>query len=92
MIQAMNNGETRWHKYGQVQVYARHSEGKPMSADAMDEDEKAIDAIADVLQDAGFGVLRERVPRAGRVFHRLRALWVGTGAPPENPFASVGKE
>jgi hypothetical protein len=90
MNEETNNGEVRWHKFGQVQVYARRDdEGQLTRADAIDEDEGRIRALADQLQHAGYGVLRERVPRAGRVFHRLRALWVGPGEPPEDPFGTI---
>jgi hypothetical protein len=87
MNETTNNGEAKWHKFGQVQLYARRDgDGRPIRADAIDEDEGQIRTLADRLQRAGYGVLRERVPRAGRVFHRLQALWVGPGTPPEDPF------
>jgi hypothetical protein len=89
MAETDSKGETKWHKIGGVQVYARRDdEGKPTKADAIDEDEAEIRKIADRLQKSGFGVLRERVPRAGRVYHRLNALWASDGDPPENPFAN----
>jgi hypothetical protein len=59
-----------------------------VKADAIDEDDAQIRAVADRLQRAGYGVLRQRNPRAGRVYHRLQAVWAGPGDPPENPFAS----
>jgi hypothetical protein len=85
--QGLNNGDAKWHKVGAVQVFARRDgRGRPTKADAIDEDDDAIRAIADRLQQAGYGVLRERNPRAGRVYHRLQALWTGPGDPPEDPF------
>jgi len=89
MIQGDRKGETKWHKVGSVQVYARRDEsGKATKADAIDEDEAEIRRIADRLQHAGYGVLRERAPRKGRVYHRLNALWAGDGDPPEDPFSN----
>lgn len=87
MNELLNSGEVKWHKLGDIQLFARRDgDGRPTRADAIDEDEGQIRAVADRLQRAGYGVHRERVPRAGRVYHRLRALWVGAGAPPEDPF------
>jgi len=72
-----------------VQVYARDDgRGRPTRLSAIDEDDRKIREIADRLQEAGYGVLRERNPRAGRVYYRLNATWVGPGEPPENPLAS----
>ena len=69
-----------------VQVYARKDEhGRPTKLDAIDRDETKIRQIADRLQRVGYGVLRMRSPRAGRVFHRLNATWAGRGEPPANP-------
>jgi hypothetical protein len=86
MDESTNNGEARWHRFGPVQLYARRDAGgRPVKADAIDEDEGRIRTLADRLQHAGYGVLRERVPRAGRVYYRLRALWAGPGEPPEDP-------
>ncbi len=88
MAEADPKGETKWHKVGGVQVYARRDEqGRPTRVDAIDEDEAEIRRIADTLQKGGYGVLRERVPRKGRVYHRLNALWVGHSNPPEDPFS-----
>src|ERR1700748_1717651 len=85
----LNNGDNKWHKVGRVQVFARRDDrGRPVKADAIDEDDDQIRAIADRLQRAGFGVLRERNPRAGRVYHRLQAVWVGPEDPPEDPFGA----
>lgn len=83
----LNSGDARWHKVDGVQVFARRDDrGRPTKVDAIDEDDVAIRDIADQLQRAGYGVLRERAPRAGRVFHRLQALWAAPGEPPEDPF------
>jgi hypothetical protein len=41
--------------------------------------------LVDLLLKAGYGVLREGVPRAGRVYHRLPAVWAAPGDPPVNP-------
>jgi hypothetical protein len=88
MDQATNAGKTKWLKFGDIQLFARRDEsGKPTRADAINEDESQICALADQLQKAGYGVLRERVPRAGRVYHRLRAVWAAAGDPPEKPFS-----
>ncbi len=88
MAEEGQKGETKWHKMGRVQVYARRdAAGRPVKADAIDEDEAAIRRIVDRLQKAGYGVLRERVPRAGRVYYRLNALWTGQTDPPEDPFS-----
>ena len=84
---AEDEGESKWHRVGRVQVYARRDDqGRPTKTDAIDEDREAIGRIADRLQHAGYGVLRERTPRKGRTYYRLNALWVGDGDPPENPF------
>jgi hypothetical protein len=60
--------------------------GKPSKLDAIDQDEAKIRDIADRLQRRGFGVMRKRDPRAGKVYHTLRASWVGKGDPPDDPF------
>jgi hypothetical protein len=86
----LNNGDAKWHKVGAVQVFARRDgRGRPVKADAVDEDDQQIRAIADQLQRAGYGIARQRNPRAGRVYHRLQAVWTGPGDPPENPFATA---
>jgi hypothetical protein len=70
-----------------VQVYARPDEqGKPTKVDAIDPDEGKIRAIADRLQRLGYGVMRQRSPRAGKVFYILRGTWADEGEPPEHPF------
>ena len=35
--------------------------------------------IADRLQRRGYGVMRQRHDRAGRVYHVFKATWVGNG-------------
>ena len=70
-----------------VQVYARKDEeGKPSSLDAIDQDEGKIRDIADRLLRRGFGVMRQRSPRAGKVFYLFKATWAGPGEPPDDPF------
>lgn len=87
---SVKSGETRWYKFGDVQVYARRDDaGRVPKADAIDEDLDQIRGLAHQLQQAGYGVLRERVPRAGRVYYRLRAHWAGRGIPPSSPPGSV---
>ena len=87
-VGTLNNGDAKWHKVEGVQVFARRDDqGRPSKADSIDDDKAKIDRIADRLQHAGFGVIRERNPRAGRVYYRLKAVWVGQGDPPENPFS-----
>jgi hypothetical protein len=81
--------QTKLPAFQGVQVYARNDDrGRPTKVSAIDEDDGKIRAIADRLQRAGYGVLRERNPRAGRVYHRLNATWVGPGEPPENPLVA----
>ena len=85
----MSDPQTKLPLFQGVQVYARKDDrGRPTCLSAIDEDDGKIRAIADRLQRVGYGVLRERNPRAGRVFHRLNATWVGPGEPPENPLAA----
>ncbi len=86
-VGSLNSGDAKWHKVDGVQVFARRDgRGQPTKVDAIDEDDEAIRITADRLQRAGYGVRRVRVARAGRIFHRLQALWVAPGDPPENPF------
>jgi hypothetical protein len=73
-----------------VQVYARRDEvGRPSDVDAIDQDEAKIRAIADRLQRLGYGVMRQRSPRAGKVFYLFKATWAGPGEPPDDP---LGRE
>lgn len=82
--------ESKVHVIDGVQVYARRDdEGKPSNLDAIDQDEGKIRDIADRLQRRGFGVMRQRNPRAGKVFYTLKATWAGDGEPPEDPFSGV---
>lgn len=82
--------ETRLHSIDGVVVYARKDEhGKPSILDAIDQDEQKIRTIADRLWRRGFGVMRQRNPRAGKIFYLLKALWTGPGEPPDDPFDQV---
>ena len=84
----MNGPQTKLGHFEGVQVYARDDDrGLPSKVNAIDDDEEKIRGLADLLQAVGYGVLRERNPRAGRVYYRLKATWVGPGDPPENPLA-----
>ncbi len=83
---ATSDQGTKLHTYQGVQVYARKDkEGRPSIIDAIDQDEQKIREIADRLQRRGFGVMRKRDPRSGKVFHILKASWVGQGEPPKDP-------
>lgn len=78
--------QTKLPPFEGVPVYGRKDErGRLVKLNAIDEDDRKIRAIADRLQRTGYGVLRERNPRAGRVYHRLNATWAGPGEPPEDP-------
>ena len=67
-------------------VYARKdAEGRPTKVDAIDQDGRKIRDIADRLQRRGFGVMRQRDHRAGKVFYALKAIWAGAGEPPDRP-------
>ncbi len=79
--------ETKLHRVDGIQVYARMDEHKkPIKVDAIDQDEGKILAIADRLQRRGYGVMRQRNPRAGKVFFTFKASWAGDGEPPDDPF------
>ncbi len=79
--------ESKLHVVDGVQVYARmDEEGKPSNLDAIDQDEGKIRDIADRLFRRGFGVMRQRSPRAGKVFYLFKATWPGPGEPPDDPF------
>jgi hypothetical protein len=79
--------ETRLHTIDGVVVYARKDkQGKPSLLDAIDTDERKIRAIADHLWRRGFGVMRQRNPRAGKVFYLFKAKWAEAGEPPDDPF------
>ncbi len=80
-------GETRLQTIGGVVVYARKDEhGRPSILDAIAQDEEKIQTIADRLWRRGFGVMRQRNPRAGKVFYLFKATWAGSGDPPDDPF------
>ncbi len=79
--------EANLHEVDGVPVYARKDkDGRPTLVDAIDQNEAKIIAIADCLQRRGYGVMRQRNPRAGKVFYTLKATWAGVGEPPEDPF------
>jgi len=79
--------EANLREFDGVPVYARKDgEGRPTKVDAIDQDEQKIRAIADHLQRRGYGVMRQRNPRAGKVFYTVKATWAGDGEPPEHPF------
>jgi hypothetical protein len=70
-----------------VVVYARKDEhGRPSLIDAIDRDQPKITSIADRLWRRGFGVMRTKSHRAGKVFYLFRAAWPGPREPPEDPF------
>ena len=85
-----SHGQPRESKLGVIDgvtVYARRDdEGRAAFVDAIEEDESAIRDIADRLQRRGYGVMRKRDPRAGKVYHLFKARWAGDGPPPEDPF------
>jgi hypothetical protein len=84
--------ESRLHEVDGVQVYARMDErGLPASLDAIDQDEGRIRDIADRLYRRGFGVMRQRSPRAGKVFYLFKATWPGPGESPQDPFDDRGQ-
>ena len=79
--------ETRIYVFRGVQVHRRKdAQGHFTLLDAIDEDEKKIHQIADRLQRHGYGVMRERHNRAGRVYCTCKATWAGRGIPPDDPF------
>jgi hypothetical protein len=82
----LNYEESKLCKVGMVQVYGRRDDrGELTMIDAFDEDEDKIVEIADRLHQVGYGVVRRRKPRAGRVYYRLQATWAGPGDPPKHP-------
>ncbi len=73
-----------------MQVYARKNDAdKPAELDAIDLDKAKIDAIADRLFRRGYGVMRQRKTRAGKVRYLLKATWAGAGQPPDDPFEGL---
>lgn len=70
-----------------IVVYARKdNSGRPSIVDAIDQDERKIGFIADQLWRRGFGVMRQKSHRAGKVFYLFKAKWARPGSPPEDPF------
>jgi hypothetical protein len=73
-----------------VQVYARKNEAdKPAEIDAIDLDKAKIDAVADRLFHRGYGVMRLKKTRAGKLHYLLKATWAGSGQPPDDPFEGL---
>jgi hypothetical protein len=80
--------ETKLTKIDGVQVYARkNGEGRPAVLDAIDLDKSKIEAIADKLARRGYGVMRRRKSRAGKVRYLFQATWAGDGPPSDEPLA-----
>ncbi len=69
-----------------VQVYGRLDEqGRASELDAVDNDEDRIARLADRFQRQGYGVMRWKHPRAGKIYYMLDATWAGNGPPPDGP-------
>jgi hypothetical protein len=82
--------ETKLKKVDGVQVYARKNDAsKPAVLDAIDLDKSKIEAIADKLSRRGYGVMRQRKPRVGKVRYLFQATWAGDGQPPDEPLAGL---
>jgi hypothetical protein len=82
-----DQGEIRVHTIDGAVVYARRDkQGKPALLDAIDTDARKVREIADHLWRRGFGVMRQRHPRAGKVFYLFKAIWAEDGEPPDDPF------
>ncbi len=82
--------ETKLKTIDGVQIYARKNDaGKPAELDAIDLDKSKIDAIAEKLSKRGYGVMRQRKARAGKVNYLLKARWAGDGQPPDDPFEGL---
>ena len=80
--------EVKTYEFNGIQVYGRKGpDGAFTELDAIDGDEKKIRDIADLLQQRGYGVMRQRQARAGRVYELFKATWIGPGAPPGDPFS-----
>jgi hypothetical protein len=80
--------EAKTHQVDGIQVYGRKGpDGKLSIVDAIDVDEGKILEIADRLQRRGFGVMRQREARAGKMYFLFKATWAGAGDPPDDPFA-----
>ncbi len=83
-----SNRDVRTYEYKGIQVYGRKGpDGAFTELDSIDGDEKKIREIADFLQRRGYGVMRQRQARAGRVYELFKATWIGIGPPPDDPFA-----
>jgi len=82
--------ETKLKVIDGVQVYARKTDAdKPAELDAIDLDQSKIDAIAEELSRRGYGVMRRRKTRAGKVRYLLKATWAGEGQPPDDPLEGL---
>ena len=82
--------ETKLQTIDGVQVYARKNDaGKPAELDAIDLDKSKIDAIAEKLSRRGYGVMRQRKARAGKVRYLFKATWAGDGQPPDDPLEGL---
>jgi hypothetical protein len=82
--------ETKLKEIDGVQVYARENDaGKPAELDAIDLDKSKIDAIAEALARRGYGVMRRRKIRAGKVRYLFKATWAGDGQPPDDPLEGL---
>src|SRR5438309_8259365 len=61
--------DVRTYEFKGIQVYGRKGpDGVFSELDSIDEDEEKIREIADFLQGRGYGVMRQRQARAGRVY------------------------
>jgi hypothetical protein len=73
-----------------VQVYARKNDAdKPAELDAIDPDRSKIEAIAEEVSRRGYGVMRQRKVRAGKVRYLFKATWAGEGQPPDDPLEGL---
>jgi hypothetical protein len=82
--------ETKLKTIDGVQVYARKIDADtPAELDAIDLDRSKIDAIAEALSRRGYGVMRRRKTRAGKVRYLLKATWAGEGLPPDEPLKGL---
>ena len=82
--------ETKLKMIDGVQVYARKNDAeKPAELDAIDLDKAKIDAIAEELSRRGYGVMRQRKTRAGKVRYLFKATWAGEGQPPDDPLEGL---
>src|SRR5689334_1810334 len=80
--------DVRTYEFKGIRVYGRKGpDGTFTELDSIDEDEEKIREIADSLQRRGYGVMRQRQARAGRVYYLFKATWIDHGPPPDDPFA-----